>query len=144
MPHTGNIGIFCHHDDEYKELKRVQSEICEQPNDPDVKYFMLKKPITIDKHGDTPGATYTHLYIRQPDPYRFHVGDIDFYLSPAEYQDFKKSLLGGALAGNARVFPRNDLDMIELYDPSVDALAYVSPSTIAEVGKIKLPGTTNS
>lgn len=37
----------------------------------------------------------------------------------------------------ARVFDRSDLDMIELYDPDVDALGYVSTNKMTEKVRIK-------
>jgi hypothetical protein len=67
------------------------------------------------------------LYIRKPDPYRHHVGDIDFYLPENEYEGLKQSLVAGTVLNGARMFERPDLDMIELYNPDIDALAYVSP-----------------
>jgi hypothetical protein len=89
-----------------------------------------------------PETTYTHLYIRRPDPYRHHVGDVDFYLDQQQYDELKKSLIGGKQIKGARVFPRNDLDMIELYDPDVDVLGYVSTNTMTEKLRIKLSDET--
>ena len=72
------------------------------------------------------------MYIRKPDPYRSHVGDIDFILEEPTYSELKESLIKGAKIKGARVFERPDLDMIELYDPDVDALGYVSPRDMTE------------
>jgi len=143
LPNAGNMGIFCHYDDEYEKLVQIRSELCEPSDDPYQKYFKLHKPIVIAAKDDVPETTYTHLYIRKPDPYRHHVGDVDFYLDTEQYDELKKSLLNGKVVQGARVFPRNDLDMIELYDPDVDALGYVSTSTMTEKVRIKLSEETN-
>jgi len=42
------------------------------------------------------------------------------------YAELKKSLTGGIKFAGAKIFDRPDLDMIELSDPDIDALAYVS------------------
>lgn len=68
---------------------------------------------------------------------------MDFYLEQEQYDDLKQSLIDGKLVKGARVFPRNDLDMIELYDPDVDALGYVSTNTMTEKVRIKLSNETN-
>lgn len=72
-----------------------------------------------------PETAYTHLYIRQPDPYRYQVGDVDFYLEPEEYRKLKQKVKKG-IVKKARVFPRPDLDMIELLDPDVDVLGFIA------------------
>lgn len=143
LPNAGNIGVFCHYDNEYKQLVTIRKELTEPSDDPNQKYFKLHEPIIISAQDDIPETTYTHLYIRKPDPYRHHVGDVDFYLEPEQYNELKQSLLNGKVIKGARVFPRNDLDMIELYDPDVDALGYVSTNTMTEKVKIKLSEETN-
>lgn len=142
LPNAGNIGIFCHYDDEYEQLLAIRKELTESSDDPNQKYFKLHEPIIIPAQEDVPETTYTHLYIRKPDPYRHHVGDIDFYLAPEQYKVLKQSLLDGKVIKGARVFPRNDLDMIELYDPDIDALGYVSTNTMTEKVRIKLSEET--
>ena len=89
-----------------------------------------------------PETTYTHLYVRKPDIYRAQVGDIDFYLEQSAYDKLKQSLVDGLKIKGARVFPRNDLDMIELYDPDIDALGYVSTNVMSEKVRIKLSEET--
>ncbi len=143
LPNAGNMGVFCHYDSEYEQLVAIRKELTELSDDPNQKYFKLHEPITIPAQDDVPETTYTHLYIRKPDPYRHHVGDIDFYLEPEKYTELKQSLLNGKIIKGARVFPRNDLDMIELYDPDVDALGYVSTNTMTEKVRIKLSEETN-
>jgi len=142
LPNAGNLGFFCHYDDEFELLKNIRDEVTEKSDDPGLKYFTLIEPIVIAAKDDIPEATYTHLYIRKPDIYRYQVGDIDFYLKNSEYQELKQDMLNGKNVKGARVFERPDLDMIELYDPDVDVLAYVSPSNMTEKVRIKLSDTT--
>lgn len=139
---AGNMGVFCHYADEYEKLVAIRQEITEPSDNPDQKYFKLNEPIVIAAQNDVPETTYTHLYIRRPDPYRHHVGDVDFYLEQQQYDELKQSLIDGKQISGARVFPRNDLDMIELYDPDVDALGYVSTNTMTEKVRTKLSEET--
>ena len=127
LQNSGNIGIFCHYEEEFITLRKIREKLTEPFDNPNQKYFQLHNPIVIPAHGDIPETTYTHLYIRKPDPYRHQVGDIDFYLEPTKYKELKQSILSGVKMKGARVFPRPDLDMVELHDPDVDVLAYVSP-----------------
>jgi hypothetical protein len=142
LPNAGNIGIFCHYDDEYERLVEVRKRLTKPSEDPNQKYFELHEPIEIPATGDYPDTKYTHLYIRKPDPYRHHVGDVDFYLPPAEYTKTKQSLLDGKIIEGARIFPRGDLDMIELHNPDTDALAYVSTSIMSKSVRKKLSEET--
>ncbi len=142
LPNAGNVGVFCHYENEYERLLSIRKEITEPSNNPDQKYFKLHEPIVIAAQDDVSETTYTHLYIRRPDPYRHHVGDVDFYLEQQQYDELKQSLIDGKQIRGARVFPRNDLDMIELYDPDIDALGYVSTNTMTEKVRIKLSEET--
>lgn len=137
LPNSGNAGIFCHYAGEYEILIKIRKELTELSDNPNQKYFRLRDPIIILAHDDVPETIYTHLYIRRPDPYRHHVGDIDFCLEPAEYKKLKQLLLAGKKIKGARVFERPDLDMIELYDPDVDVLAYVGTRITSEMARVK-------
>lgn len=137
LPNAGNIGVFCHYDEEYERLIAARKQLTEPSDDPDQKYFKLHDPVVIAAQDGIPEATYTHLYIRRPDPYRHHVGDVDFYVEHPQYDQLKRSLLNGEHIKGARIFPRNDLDMIELYDPNVDALAYISTNIMTEKVRAK-------
>lgn len=132
LPVAGNMGIFCHYDDEYAFLTGLRKKLTEESDNLNQKYYRLHKPMVIAGEGDIPAATYTHLYIRQPDIYRAQVGDIDFVMEPARYEAEKANPPKGS-----RVFPRADLDMIELYDYDVDALGYVSTHYMAEKVRTK-------
>jgi hypothetical protein len=143
LPNAGNMGVFCHYDDEYDKLVEIRKQLTEPSDDPNQKYFKLLEPITIPARDNLPETTYTFLYIRKPDVYRAQVGDIDFYLEQSDYDELKQSLVAGKQVRGARVFPRNDLDMIELYNSDIDALGYVSTHTMTEKVHIKLSEETN-
>lgn len=137
LDNSGNLGIFCHYDDEYEKLVEIRKSLTEPSENPNQKYFKLHTPITYEAHKTAPRQIYTHLYIRKPDPYRHHVWDLDFFLEPSEYQRLKSEFLDGKNLPWARLFPRTDLDMIELYDPDSDVLAYVSTNMMTERVRIK-------
>lgn len=142
LPNAGNMGVFCHYEEEYERLIEIRKELTEASDNLNQKYFHLYKPITIPTQNDVPETTYTYLYIRKPDPYRHHVGDVDFYLELEKYKELKESLLSGKKMVGARVFNRPDLDMIELYNPDVDALAYVGTNKMSEMVRVKLSEAT--
>lgn len=142
LPNAGNMGVFCHYEEEYEQLIKIRKELTEDSDNINQKYFRLHKPIVISGQDDVPETTYTYLYVRRPDPYRHHVGDVDFYLEPKKYSELKKSLLVGKEMKGARIFYRPDLDMIELYDPDVDALAYVSTEKMSKAVRVKLSEAT--
>jgi hypothetical protein len=90
IQNNGNIGVFCHYDDEYDKLIALRDEMVDGTTDkPHQKYFPLRTPIVIPARDHIPESTYTHLYIRKPDPYRHHVGDIDFSLTDNDYNALK-------------------------------------------------------
>jgi len=123
-------------------LKKIQKTLVEPSDNPEQKYFTLIKPIVVPQFEDVPETIYTHLYIRRPDPYRHHVGDLDFFLPEKKYQILKQRLLDGKEIKDARVFERPDLDMIELYNPNIDVLAYVSTETMTQDVRVKLSEIT--
>ncbi len=126
MDNNGNIAIFCHYDDEYERLMQWRKEMADGTTEnPNQKYFPLHNPIVIPAKDDIPESTYTHLYIRKPDPYRHHVGDIDFLLPDDDYRTLKK-IIADNPATWMRLFPVSNIDMIELYDSDSDVLAYIS------------------
>lgn len=137
LPNSGNMGVFCHYDTEFEFLKSVQAELCEPSSNPDTKYFNLREPIVVPAQGDVPETTYEYLYIRRPNLKSPQAGDVDFMLEQDEFEALKARLLGGEVVPGARIFDRPDLDMIELYNSEVDALAYVSPSAMTEKVRTK-------
>jgi len=137
LPVAGNMGIFCHYDNEYKLLTKLREELTEKSENWNQKYFLLHEPIIIPAKNDVPETIYTHLYIRKPDQYRAQVGDVDFVLDNEKYIELKKSLEKGEEINGAKVFDRPDLDMIELSNPDIDALAYISTKAMTEKVRIK-------
>lgn len=142
LPDAGNMGIFYHYEEEFIKLKQIRDMIVEPSDNPELKYFTLLEPITIPEKDGVPETTYTHLYIRRPDPYRSQVGDVDFYLPEDQYLSLKREMQNGKKVPGARIFDRPDLDMIELFNPDIDALGYVSTSTMTEKVRIKLSDAT--
>lgn len=137
LDNSGNLGIFCHYEDEYNRLVELRKTLTEPSDNLNQKYFRLHEPIIFEATETSPEWIYTHLYIRRPDPYRHHVGDLDFFLPSEEYLKLKKEFEEWKSLPWARLFPRTDLDMIELYDPESDVLAYVSTNMMAERARIK-------
>lgn len=140
LPNAGNVGIFCHYDAEYEYLTELREQMTESSENFNQKYFRLHEPIVIPAENSIPETTYEFLYIRQPDPYRHHVGDIDFYLEESEYQVLKDSLIAGQQLLGTRVFPGPHLDMVELFDPDSDVLAYVSTAKMTDLVKTTKSG----
>ncbi|MFM7088700.1 MAG: hypothetical protein ACKOW9_04170 [Candidatus Paceibacterota bacterium] len=138
FPVAGNIGIFCHYNSEYKYLTEVREKLTDPSESINQKYFLLHNPIVIPASGDIPETRYTHLYIRKPDIYRSQVGDVDFVIGDEEYIELKNQLSSGVEIKGARIFDRADLDMVELYDPDVDALGYISPKEETEKVRFKV------
>ena len=132
LPVAGNIGVFCHYDGEYKFLTNLREELTDQSDNFNQKYYRLHNPIIIPAKANIPEAVYTYIYIRKPDPYRGQTGDGDFVLEPVKYAELKKSILDGKRIKGARIFERPEDDMIELYDPDIDALAFITTSKISE------------
>ncbi|MCR4327946.1 MAG: hypothetical protein NUV53_00305 [Patescibacteria group bacterium] len=137
LPVAGNMGIFCHYDDEYKFLTKLRQELTEQSDNFNQKYFRLHNPIIISAHEDVSETTYTYLYIRRPDQYRAQVGDVDFIIDDEKYTELKKSLQSGSQINGAKIFDRPDLDMVELSDPDTDALAYISTRAMTKKVRVK-------
>jgi hypothetical protein len=127
LPVAGTIGIFCHYNEEYESLTQLQETLVDFSNSVNGKYFRLLNPIVISAKKDIPKAVYTHFYIRKPDPYRYQVGDADYFLETEKYFQLKQSLISGTAIKGARIVPnRPDFDYVELYDPDIDACGYVS------------------
>jgi len=137
LPVAGNVGFFCHYNEEYKVLTELRKQLTESSDNVNQKYFRLHEPMVMPAEGEMPETAYTHLYIRQPDIYRAQVGDVDFVMELDRYQKTKELLQQGEVIPGARVFPRADLDMIELYNPDVDVLGYISVSKETEKVRVK-------
>lgn len=132
LPNSGNVGVFCHYEDEYQFLMGLRKELTEESENYNQKYFRLHESIIVPAQDDVPETTYEFLYIRQPDPYRHHVGDIDFHVKQDEYDVLKERVAKGEIKG-ARDFPSPHLEMIELSNPDSDVLAYVSTEKMTDL-----------
>lgn len=132
LPVAGNIGVFCHDEDEFERLIKIRKELTDLSDNWNQKYFRLFKPIVFPAKNDIPETTYTYLYIRKPDSSHYHVGDMDFYLEPSKYKELKRSLLSGKVIKGVKIFRRPDLDLIELSDSESDVCAFVGQKTMAE------------
>lgn len=139
LPNAGNVGVFCHYDDEYELLVQIKDELTESPESPVQKYFKLKKPIIIPKKDSIPQTMYTYLYIRRPDPtlYGKHTGDIDFYLSDDEFAKLVTEMKNGKTLKPARLYDQSGEPMIELSNPESSVLAYVSTETMTKKVRTK-------
>jgi hypothetical protein len=73
------------------------------------------------------------LKIRRPDPKRPERGDVDFTVS--DYPTFKDKYLNKP---GFNIIERENMEMIELIDPSFNVIAYYSYPTLAEVFNIQL------
>ena len=136
LPVAGNIGIFCHYDDEYQFLTKLREQLTDKSDNWNQKYYRLHEPITIPAKGDVPETVYTYLYIRKPDQHP-EVGDVDFVLNDKEYQELKESLLEGKKIKGVEVLDRPELELIKLFDPEIDALSFIGRKNMAENVKIK-------
>lgn len=137
LPVAGNIGIFCHYDDEYKFLTELREQLTEKSDNWQQKYYRLHEPITIPVQGDMPETVYAYLYIRKPDQHT-EVGDVDFVLDSKEYDELKNTLLKGIEIKGVKIFDRPGLDLIKLFDPDIDTLSFIGTKNMAENVKVKI------
>ena len=137
LPAAGNIGIFCHYDDEYKFLTKLRKEITDESNNWNQKYYRLYEPIIILAKADVPEATYTYLYIRKPDQHT-EVGDVDFVLNDKEYNELKNSLLNGKEIKGIKVFDRPNLDLLKLSDLDKDVLSFIGTKDMTKNVRVKV------
>ena len=137
LPVAGNIGIFCHYDDEYRFLTKLREQLTEESDSWQQKYYRLYEPVTIPAQGDVPETVYTYLYIRKPDRHN-EVGDVDFVLNNKDYQELKNTLLKGTEIKGIKIFDRPGLDLIKLFDPDIDALSFIGTKNMAENVKARI------
>lgn len=135
---SGNIGVFCQSKEEYELLTKIREELCEHSDNPNQKYFLLKEPIVISSQDDIPETAYMYLYIRKPDltPYGKYKGDVDFVMDPVEYNKLKERVENGMVPG-AEIYDRPGWDTIQLTDPEIDSVGYVSTREFAQKVRAK-------
>lgn len=132
LPVAGNIGVFCHFEDEFIRLTKIREELTEANNNWNKKYFKLHTPISIPSKNGIPATTYTYLYIRKPDDKTPHIGDVDFYMEPNKFSALKQSLLEGKTMEGVSIFNRPDLDLIRLSDPEINVSSFIGKKTMIE------------
>lgn len=132
LPVAGNIGIFCHYQDEFEYLTGLRKELTENRNWNN-KYFKLHVPIVMKAHDSIPQTTYTYLYIRRPEVEHTHVGDADFYLPPAQYEKLKEEVKGGRYGSGVSMFERPDLDLVRLSNPAIDVSAFIGSYDLEKI-----------
>lgn len=134
---SGNIGVFCQNEDEYTIFLKLKDELTKESFNPNQKYFELINAINIEGR-EVPDGVYTHLYIRKPDqtPYGKYLGDVDFVLNFAEYEELKRQVSKG-LVKNAQLYDRPGWDTIQITDPLISSVAYISTKEFAEKVRVK-------
>lgn len=133
LPVAGNIGVFCHYEDEFEKLTEIRKELTDTSVNWNQKYFRLHTPIVIAAKNGISETTYTYLYIRRPDIAHPQVGDLDFYMEPKKYNDLKRSLLSGKIMNGVQILDRADLDLVKLSDPESDVVAFVGSYNLDEI-----------
>jgi hypothetical protein len=136
---AGNIGIFCQSQDEFEELTKLKETITEPSPNPNQKYFKLIEPITISQTQDISETTYTHLYIRKPDPtpYGKFVGDIDFYTSQEELETLKELVSSGNVL-NVELYNQQGVgELVQMSSPEYRTVAYISTKEMTETIRIR-------
>lgn len=140
---SGNIGIFCQSEEEYEIFSRLREQLTEASDNPNQKYFKLNEPIVVSTGGDIPSTSYTHLYIRKfdPTPYGKYLGDVDFILENSEYLDLKEKVLKNMIK-DAQIYDRTGWDTIQITNPDINAVTYISTKDFAEKVRVKFDYTS--
>ncbi|MCA9392501.1 hypothetical protein KC614_04895 [candidate division WWE3 bacterium] len=138
LPVAGNIGVFCQSDDEYELFEQVKQTITLPSSNPQQKYFELKDLLTVEGIENVPARTYTHLYIRKPDPtsYGKYLGDMDFVLEPDKYFELKTKVMNNLVPG-AIIYDRENWDTIEMTNTEFNTVSYVSTQAFAEKVRVR-------
>jgi hypothetical protein len=110
------LTIFAHYPEEYEKLRQIILKLGSEVQANNGVAVKLDNPI---KAAD---QYIPKIRIRQPDPYRYQVGCNDFKVP--DYEQFKSMLVNTGRQGY-RISQRPDYEMIEIFDPDFDVLAYV-------------------
>lgn len=137
LPIAGNIGIFCQSEEDLENYTKAKEELTYPSENPDQKYFTLKTPIFIPETDGIPSATYTYLYIRKPNIDSPELGDVDFVLPKNEYEELKAKVINGENIEGASIYDRPGWDTIEIRNPDIRALAYISTQEMAEKVRVR-------
>lgn len=136
LPVAGNVAIFCQSDKEHQQLLELSGNLTLPSDNPNQKYFKLRRSIVIPEINGVPESSYDYLYIRKPSPNSTEIGDIDFILSPSEYTELKKKVRVGKIR-NAYIYDRPGWDMVEIRKPGVMVLPYVTTKDMAEKARVR-------
>ena len=128
LPVAGNIGIFCHDENEYKFLTGLREKLTDESDNWNKKYFRLLKPIVIPSKDNIPETTYEYLYIRKPDELRSEVGDIDFVINENEFKEISNL----KVINDVTIFNRPDLGMCGFSNFDFDVLSFLTTKTVTE------------
>lgn len=126
LPVRGCIGVFCHDYEEFSFLTKLRQQLTYPAPNYNGKYYPLKHPITFPEQDGVPAATYEYLYIRQADPYRSQVGDVDFVMPHDRFEKLKAGLVTGEFRHGARLFERPEENMVELWLPEYDVVSFIA------------------
>ncbi len=142
LPTAGNIAVFAQSENEYAELSKLVFTLIHSSNNPNQKYFELVNPIILTD-GKGAKATFTYIYIRKPDPsdYGKYLGDVDFIMSPNEYEKLKQKIILKKYPG-AIMYDRPGWDTIQLTLPEIDVVSYISTKAMAEKARVKFDSLT--
>ena len=133
LPVASNIGIFCHFEDEYEYLTGIRKELTDETKSWNNKYYLLHNPIVIPSRNTIPETIYTYLYIRKPEEKQTHVGDVDFYLPPVEYQALKKKVEEGEFPKGVSLLQRPNLDLVRMEAEGNDTSAFVGSYDLTKI-----------
>ncbi len=138
LPVAGNIGIFCQSEEEYNNFIVFKDQNTYPSDNPNQKYFQLLEPVTISISDQLPKATYTYLYIRKPDPspYGKYLGDVDFVMESSDYESLVERVENGEVE-YASLYDRPGWDTIQIIDPNVRSVAYISTKEFSEKVRVK-------
>ncbi len=136
LPVVGNVAIFCQSNDDYERLTHLTQKLTCLSTNPQQKYLELIEPIVVPASDNLPGADYAYLYVRKPAIDSPEQGDIDFILTLGDFERLKLRVAAGKVEG-ASIYDRPGWDMVELRDPSIAAIAYVSYEAMAVKARIK-------
>lgn len=115
------ITIFSHYPNEFDKLKQIIEPLGEVRPGNNGWVVELKEPIQL------PHNQLHLLRIRHPDPYRMQVGCCDFKIP--NYESFKEKFLNKK--DGMRTIEREDYEMIEIFNPDYDTLAYVTNKALS-------------
>ncbi|OHB19829.1 MAG: hypothetical protein A2666_02995 [Parcubacteria group bacterium RIFCSPHIGHO2_01_FULL_47_10b] len=119
--------VFTQSADEYEDMVRIANQLGPVVQETAMGPVFHVVPIV------TVAGELRLLKIRRPDPKRPERGYADFTVS--DYETFKKTYLGKPGFG---IIKRVEMEMIELVDPSYNAVAYYAHPTLATVLGINL------